>query len=397
MPEPNHTASVSEYHSIRKQIHVRCRNCQTVNRLFQFKITDPIRQPRCGSCQSALWTSTEPISGLHGDMYQHALDREALQAIHAIPGVETFLKKIVSESFERASRMYHFSSFLHCGTKQAPQLYELFRDVAHRLDIRDVPDLFLLHQDEWTAYTSGVKQPLVAISSGLVEELDEDELMVVFAHELGHWQCQHVLYKMASRLLSQSASSMLAGTLGLGSLAIVPLRLALLKWERCAELTADRASLLAVREPRVVLRTMMKLAGGSSYLAPQLSMDAFLEQIEHVRGLEQEHVLNRLFSVVQELFQTHPVPVWRTAEWIKWTESEAYFTLLAEHAHPQSKSTSERSETSKESHPLMQHVRGVGQHVVQDVRDALFQGSSKLKQWFGDTQFPPSNKSSSKS
>jgi len=51
-----------------------------------------------------------------------------------------------------------------------------------------------------------------------------------------------------------------------------------LEWVRCAEFTCDRAALLATQDPKVVMSLLMKLAGGSPTLAPQLNLDAFLAQ-----------------------------------------------------------------------------------------------------------------------
>ena len=52
----------------------------------------------------------------------------------------------------------------------------------------------------------------------------------------------------------------------------------LMRWLRAAELSCDRAALLVARDPRVVIRVLMKLAGGSPKTASQLSEAAFLAQ-----------------------------------------------------------------------------------------------------------------------
>jgi hypothetical protein len=52
----------------------------------------------------------------------------------------------------------------------------------------------------------------------------------------------------------------------------------LYRWLRAAELTCDRAALLVVQDPKVVISVLMKLAGGCPSLADQLNVDAFLEQ-----------------------------------------------------------------------------------------------------------------------
>ena len=50
----------------------------------------------------------------------------------------------------------------------------------------------------------------------------------------------------------------------------------LLEWYRAAELSCDRAATLAVRDPQIVCRTLMVLAGGMP--ADELNLDAFMAQ-----------------------------------------------------------------------------------------------------------------------
>jgi Zn-dependent protease with chaperone function len=385
-PEVEHKATSSTDEIVREQVLVPCRHCGQPNRLYRMKMGDPPREPSCGACGGFLWLTDEPLVGLSPTSYQHPLDREALQAIHKLPGVDSLLRTLLSESFERASRMYHFSSFLHCGPQQAPRVYDIFCEAARRFGLETVPDLFLTHQEHLGAYTSGVKHPFVAVSATLVEELRDDELLVVFAHELGHWHSGHVMYKMAGRLLSRTAGALVAGTFGLGSLAMIPLRMALLKWERCAALTADRAALLVVRDVDVCLRTMMKLAGGSAELDQQLSRDAFLAQVAQVKTMEQEHLFNRIFSLLQELFQAHPVPIWRASELLSWMEEGEFLSLLSGvgwDGATSERTQAEAGEVGEGAEPLLDQAWGMGKDVVSDVQGALQQGGSLLRQWFG--------------
>ncbi|PWA98774.1 peptidase family M48 family protein [Artemisia annua] len=66
--------------------------------------------------------------------------------------------------------------------------------------------------------------------------------------------------------------------LGIGGMIAQNLEEQLFRWLRAAELTCDRAALLVVQDPKVVISVLMKLAGGSPSLADQLNVDAFLEQ-----------------------------------------------------------------------------------------------------------------------
>lgn len=91
------------------------------------------------------------------------------------------------------------------------------------------------------------------------------------AHELGHLKCDHGVWLNCANLLMLSASDALPG---FGIL----LEFGLLKWHRAAELSGDRAALVVARDPRVVVSTLMKLAGGSAKMSAELNVDAFLAQ-----------------------------------------------------------------------------------------------------------------------
>jgi hypothetical protein len=210
---------------------------------------------------------------------------------------------------------------------------------------------------------------------------------------------------MAAQLLGNFAGAMAVSVLGLGTLAMMPLRLALLKWMRCSELTADRAELIAVRDPRVVIRTLMKIAGATPRLMEQLDLDVFLEQVEEAEQMEQEQILNRVYSLFQSVFRTHPLVAWRAAELMRWARSGSYVQLMAGHYLRRGDEEARECETchrpypsSLERCPHCGHRAGeqraekgeekdffaqVQEMIPDGVQDAVSQGTSWLKGWWG--------------
>ena len=76
----------------------------------------------------------------------------------------------------------------------------------------------------------------------------------------------------------------MANVLASNTLSVLPLlsgavEEGLLRWLRAAELTCDRAALLVAQDHRVVISTLMKLAGGSPKLNAELNVEAFLRQV----------------------------------------------------------------------------------------------------------------------
>ena len=78
------------------------------------------------------------------------------------------------------------------------------------------------------------------LQSSLVEVLDAPGLEAVIGHEVGHIVSEHALYRtVLNLLLTLSAASS-----PLISAAMFPIMMALLEWNRKAELSCDRAGLL---------------------------------------------------------------------------------------------------------------------------------------------------------
>ena len=97
-------------------------------------------------------------------------------------------------------------------------------------------------------------------------------LQAVIAHELGHLKCSHGVWLTMANVLANNTLSvlpLLSGAIEDG----------LLRWLRAAELTCDRAALLVAQDHRVVISSLMKLAGGSPKLNAELNVEAFLRQV----------------------------------------------------------------------------------------------------------------------
>jgi Zn-dependent protease with chaperone function len=310
-----------------------CRHCQARNRVhLQRALTQPDRL-RCGSCQAPLLCGPEAaLSGLTGCDYQHPLDRESLKALEAVPGVATMLKKMVEVTLERYDRLFNQSSFVRVGQGQLRTLERLFERAGYALGMRELPDLYVFYSPEVNAYTGGVERHYVAVSSTLCDLFSEEEIGAVLCHELAHINSQHVLYKIAARIFSYAAGELTKYALGLPNLVLLPLQLALLKWDRCSELTADRGMLLGMRDPELCLRVLMKLSCASQKMAVELSLPRFMEQAQRARQASDEGVLDRLYTVMQTMARTHPFPLWRAAELWDWTCDGEYLDILHRHS-----------------------------------------------------------------
>jgi Zn-dependent protease with chaperone function len=166
----------------------------------------------------------------------------------------------------------------------------------------------------------GMDKPFIVLNSGSIRLLNEDELTYLIGHELGHIMSGHVLYRTMTVLLLQLASLGFP-IVGLAARAVL---MALLEWSRKAELSCDRAGLLAVQNPDATLRSFMKLAGGGQ--PEENDLNEFLRQADEYR--QSGDVADIVFKVLNLLGTTHPFHVLRAAEVRDWIEAGEYDRIL---------------------------------------------------------------------
>ena len=310
-------------------VEFKCGLCQAPNRLKTRQLFKMRGAPRCGQCKEPLFRALDQdFTKLNPASYQHPLDGEALEKLQQIPGIKTLLRKVIKSTLELNLRLSQTANTVQLGEQQMPQVYARFVRAAERLGIDPLPELYVVQNPYPNASTYGVEQYFVTITTGALELFDDEEQLAVFAHELGHIHSDHMLYKTAARFISALATRLAAVSFGLGGLIALPLQLALLWWDRCAELTADRAALLVVRRPEVLFRLLMKMAGGSPELLEQMNIDTFMQQADQLQRMSAESSWARTLVFVQELFRTHPFPVYRTRELVEWITAGNYLEIL---------------------------------------------------------------------
>ncbi len=304
---------------------IRCRYCGQRN---QIRPGENI-EARCGRCRLIL--SEEPhkkFASLNKDQYIHPADRKALAALRAIPGIDTALKKLLEVTGESAIRVIFTASAVKVTPKQCPDLYAKLQIACATLGV-EPPELFVQQSPIPNAFTGGVKRPVIVLYSALLERLTDEEVLAVVAHEVGHIHAEHVLYITAARLIELAANAaIIAAPLAMLIKEILSLtmRYALLAWSRRAELSCDRAALLVTQDAHVVGRTMMKLAGGT--FASRVDYEQFLEQGRDFQKNYDEKALDRFWADIITASMSHPFPIWRVSEVLKWVESGEYKALI---------------------------------------------------------------------
>ena len=252
--------------------------------------------------------------------WEHPADKAALQALRRIPVFDEVLRKLFGFFGEKPVRLAFQANAVKVSAKQFPRVHALYLDVLKTLDAPAEYPLFISQTPLVNAGAYGMEQPFIILNSGTVNLLDDEELSYVMAHEVGHIMSDHVLYRTMTFLLLQLAS-MGFPIVGIAARAVL---VALLEWSRKAELSCDRAGLLAVQDPKVVMGTMLKMAGGGR--AEETSLQEFIVQAEEYR--EGGDVADQVFKILNLMGSTHPFYVLRVSELRAWIESGDYDRIV---------------------------------------------------------------------
>lgn len=261
------------------------------------------------------------LLNLSSKAYEHPADRAATAALQTIPALDVVVRKLIEFGYERALRQILLAGSVKLGSDQIPELWAAHRAACARLDLPEVPDLYLTQFPIANAAAIGADRAVLLVNSRTFELLDEAEMRTVLAHEAGHILSEHVMYRTALMILLSISFSRLPVMAGL---PLVAVRLALLEWFRASELSCDRAATLVNRDPLVTSRTLMVLAGGIK--SKKLNLDTFLKQANEYE--EWEPGWDRLSRLRTELGQTHASPVRRVSQLMKWVRSGEYDRIV---------------------------------------------------------------------
>ena len=268
------------------------------------------------------------LRGLRPQSYEHSSDRKTLDALQGQSGLETLIRKCNEFGLERLLRVQLMGSYLRAGEDCFPHLYRAVQDGCDILDVPKRPAVYI-QPGGLNAFTAGVDNPILVFEAGLIDALSEEELRFVVGHELGHIKSGHVLYYQIAMLLPVLAEVVGAATLGFGSLLSFPLEVALIRWQRMSELTADRAGLLACQDVNAATMAMIKLAGLPLKFFDRVNTEDFLAQAREFEAFDSDK-LDWIAKILTGLGQTHPWTVMRASEMLRWIDSSAYEKLLAD-------------------------------------------------------------------
>jgi Zn-dependent protease with chaperone function len=265
--------------------------------------------------------------GLDPAVIQHPFDRAALGALQKVPGLDVLVRKFIELFPERVAYIQNVAQTVRVTKTQCPQLYTHLQEACAILDMRE-PELYVAHNPLPNAWTSGHDHPYIVVTSGLLDLMSDDEVMAVIGHELGHIKSGHVLYRTIALCINLLLTIVGDITFGIGRLVGRSVEAALLEWYRKSEFTGDRAGLLVIQDPQVLLSMMMKFAGGTLFQRNQMDAGEFLKQADLYEEVDAS-VLDRVYKMMLVTPVTHPLTIVRAREIMTWSESREYKGILA--------------------------------------------------------------------
>jgi Zn-dependent protease with chaperone function len=318
------------------------------------------------------------LTGISSRAFEHPADRTALTAMRSVPGFDQVLRVASGMLRERQYRLVYLSSAVRVDERQFGDLHTLLDEACAVLDAPERPELYVFNDPKPNALTLGVDKPFIAISSGMYELTDNDERRFVLGHELGHALSGHALYQSLLLHLLNLVGAF--GWIPAGGLGLRALIAALREWQRKAELSGDRAGLLATQDLDAALRVTMKLAGGGHL--DRIDVASFLKQAEDYEAAGD--LRDGVLKLLNTERTTHPFAVIRAAEVNRWAATDEYRDILAgdyprradDHTASFSENARDAARTYKKridesSDPLVTAVRGFGT-TVGSAADSIF-------------------------
>ncbi|MFD9575234.1 M48 family metallopeptidase [Streptomyces sp. NPDC059982] len=263
--------------------------------------------------------------GISSRAYEHPADRSALVALRKLSGFDTVFKALSGLLPERSLRLLFLSESVRVGETQFPHLHEMLRDACYILDLEKVPQMYVQQDPKPNAMCIGLDEPIIVVTTGLVELLDEEEMRAVVGHEVGHALSGHAVYRTV--LLFLTGLALKVAWIPLGTVTISAIVTALREWFRKSELSADRAGLLVGQDVNASMRGLMKIAGGNHL--HEMNVDAFLAQAEEYEA--SGDLRDSVLKILNMLPRTHPFPTVRAAELKKWSQNRDYQRIMDGH------------------------------------------------------------------
>jgi predicted Zn finger-like uncharacterized protein len=222
---------------------------------------------------------------LDRSVFLWAQDGQAMTKLQSISALHSAVKAVS----DKVGRPWIESTFngIRLGPRQFPDIWVRAVLAARILGLPKMPDVYISGDSQWNTYTYGTDtSAFIVLGTAILNNFQNDDLLFVLAREMGHCQAGHALWKTVSRFLVGDTST--HGVLSNGVLNAISLSptkwiqdavdLPLMAWSRQADITADRAGLLAIGDEALARRVLLAWSIRSARLLKQVNIEEWMKQ-----------------------------------------------------------------------------------------------------------------------
>jgi len=222
---------------------------------------------------------------LDRSVFLWAQDGQAMTKLQSISALHAAARSVS----EKVGRPWIESTFngIRLGPRQFPDIWVRAVLAARILGLPKMPDVYISGDSQWNTYTYGTDtSAFIVLGTAILNNFQNDDLLFVLAREMGHCQAGHALWKTVARFLAGDTST--HGLLSNGVLNAISLSptkwiqdavdLPLMAWSRQADITADRAGLLALGDEAQARRVLLAWSIRSARLLKQVNIEEWMKQ-----------------------------------------------------------------------------------------------------------------------
>lgn len=259
----------------------------------------------------------------NAELYMHELDRKAFAALNQFPKFVKLQEAYIKNVDEKSAKIEFLSTTIRLSENQMPEVYNLLSPICEKLGIA-MPDLYMVKskdKGDLNAFTGGITEPFICVTSELVKQCPSEMISSVIAHECGHIACKHYLYHSLARNFANGiAASPLTKIPGINRYLSKTLITALLFWDRCSELSADRAAVLCDGSSDKTVEMLLKIHGFDE----NINREEFVKQALDLKEFVNDSKSNKMMEQVLVQWNSHPLLATRAYEVYDWEHSNQY-------------------------------------------------------------------------
>lgn len=260
----------------------------------------------------------------NAELYMHEIDKKAFAALSRFPMFVKLQESYMENVSEKAEKIRLLSTAIRLNENQMSEVFNLLPPICEKLGIEKMPDLYMIksnNKQDLNAYTYGVTEPYICLTSELIKQCSSDIIASVLAHECGHIACKHCLYSSIARnFLHGIEASPLTKMPGVKKYISKTLVTAMLFWDRCSELSADRAALLCDGSSYETAKMLLKVNGFDE----NINIEEFMKQAIDLKDFVNDSTSNKLMQEAMVQWDSHPLLATRVYEIHNWENSDHF-------------------------------------------------------------------------